>query len=137
MFDLRLIVAILLATATTAADAAFVQNEIESGEGYFQIQWEADEPVRLLESATPDFADARMLYTGADTARVISGKPDGIWYYRIESADTGRVLGQDLIVTVRHHPIGQAFAFFALGALVFAATLTLIRFGGRANRELS
>ena len=126
----RLVLFVLcLAAPVASVHGAFVRNEIESGEGYFQIEWEADAQVRLLESTSPEFADAVTVYLGSDTGRVVSGKPDGIWYYRLESADSGRVLGSDLTVTVRHHPLSRAFAFFALGIVVFVSTLGLIVFG--------
>mgnify|MGYP000382115906 CR=1 FL=1 len=73
-------------------------------------------------------------------ARLMSGKPDGDYYYRLESAsgtDAAQqvVLSDVLKVTVEHHPLERAFAFFAVGAAVFAATLGLILFGGRDERS--
>lgn len=107
----------------------------ESTDGSFQLRWEADEAVRLVESRTEDFAASRTLYAGADTARVISGKVDGQWYYRLEADSGSRVVGEPIVVTVRHHPLGRAFAFFTLGAVVFVATLGLIVFGSRDRNE--
>lgn len=113
--------------ATPAAAATLEADQSESREGYFQLRWEADEPVRLIEATSPDFRDARELYSGSDSARVISGKPDGIWYYRLESAASdAEILSEPVTVTVRHHSLRRAFAFFVLGAVVFAATLALI-----------
>lgn len=103
-----------------------------STEGYFQLTWQADVPVRLVEAARADFSNARVLYQGLDTARVISGKPDGRWFYRLEPADGGAPISEPLTVSVAHHPLQRAVAFFGGGALVFAATLGLVVFGSRS-----
>lgn len=108
--------------------ATLMPETLESNEGYYQLSWESEEPIRLVESSSADFSDARMLYTGTDTGRVVSGKPDGTWYYRLESADGARVLSAPATITVKHHSLTKAFSFFALGAIVFAATLGLILF---------
>ncbi len=112
--------------APKLAAAALDADQTESREGYFQLFWEADEPVRLVEAGTADFSDPVVLYTGADTGHVVSGKPDGVYHYRIESAADGSVLAEPVTVTVRHHSLGRALAFFALGAAVFLATLGVI-----------
>jgi hypothetical protein len=114
--------------------AALEPRELESNEGYYQLRWEAEEPVRLVESSSADFADAKILYSGTDTGHVVSGKPDGTWYYRLESADGARILGEPATIAVRHHSLARAFSFFALGAIVFLASLGLILFGG-ADRD--
>lgn len=118
--------AVLVVGSATAA--TLMTDSAESAEGYFQLSWEADQPVVLLESTSPDFDSPRAIYTGSDSARVISGKPDGTWYYRLQTTDDGGVLSETVAVTVRHHSLARAFAFFALGAVVFVATLGLILF---------
>ena len=95
---------------------------------------------RLVESTDPSFSDRRIVYAGPDTARLMSGKPDGHYYYRLESvSDTGSskavALSDTLQVTVKHHSLKRAFAFFAVGAAVFAATLGLVLFGSRNERR--
>lgn len=122
----------LLLPAGPAAAQGFTTESLESAEGYYQLSWEASGPVQLLESESADFTGARTLYIGADTARVVSGKPDGRWFYRLEDAATGEALGDAITVTVSHHPLDRALAFFTIGAVVFAATLVLIVAGSRA-----
>lgn len=106
--------------------------------GYYQLRWgAADFPTRLVESTDPSFADAHVIYAGPDTARLVSGKPDGDYYYRLESAagpQQGVAVSEVLEVTVAHHSLARAFSFFAIGAFVFSATLGLIVFGGRNER---
>ena len=87
----------------------------------------------LEEARSADFAGARVIYEGADNARVMSGKADGEWYYRARPAAAGSAYGDTVTVTVQHHPLGRAFGFFALGAVVFLATLALIVTGSRAE----
>lgn len=101
--------------------------------GYFQLRWDAGSAVVVEEARNADFEGARVIYEGADSARVMSGKRDGEWYYRARLAAPGSDYGDTLAVTVRHHPLGRAFGFFALGAVVFLATLALIVTGSRAE----
>jgi hypothetical protein len=107
--------------------------------GYYQLRWESGEvATRLVEANDPEFADARVIYAGPDTARLMSGKPDGDYYYRLEAAGDvtpAPVLSETLKVTVEHHPLPRALTFFAIGAAVFAATLGLILVGGRNERS--
>jgi hypothetical protein len=124
-------------SADTAPAASLAVDQTVSREGYYQLRWEAESPVRLVEASSPDFDAARVLYQGSDTARVVSGKPDGTWYYRLEPAAGGAVIGEPIAVTVLHHPLGRALAFFATGAIVFAATLGLILFGRAQADERS
>lgn len=101
--------------------------------GYFQLAWQVDEPVRLVESRSATFEESRSIYDGADTARLMSGKPDGDWFYRLEAVGSGAVVAGPIRVRVAHHPIRRAVAFFGLGAAVFVATLGLIVAGNRAD----
>lgn len=130
-----LLVGLAVLSSTEGFGAALEPATLESNEGYYQLRWEAEEPIRLVEASTADFADARVLYTGTDTGHVVSGKPDGVWYYRLESVDGARTLSDPATITVRHHSLLRAFSFFALGVVVFAATLGLILFGGRDQNE--
>ena len=118
-------------------DAASVTNLSSDTDvataGYFQLQWDADEPVRLLESTDMSFANARVAYEGSDSGHTVSGRSDGTLYYRLESIATGATLGQPVRVQVAHHSRSRAFAFFAVGGVVFLATLGLIVFGSRGN----
>lgn len=102
--------------------------------GFFQLSWDAGPgDVRLVESGNAGFVAPRVVYEGADTARLVSGKPDGDYFYRLEAADgVPAVLSNTVEVTVRHHSLGRATAFFAVGAVVFAATLGLIVYGSRS-----
>lgn len=100
--------------------------------GFYQLRWRADETVVVQEDTTREFSSPRVIYRGADDARVLSGKSDGDWYYRARTAGSDSAYGDVVEVTVRHHPIGRALAFFAVGALVFFATLAAVVKGARS-----
>lgn len=140
----RALLVIILVSGIAAGPLAFANPllSLESdtsvaSAGYYQLRWEVgDEAIRLVEATNPQFSDSRIVYAGPDTARLMSGKPDGHYYYRLETdapGDAG-IVSDTLIVTVEHHPLGRAFAFFGIGATVFAATLGLIIIGGRNER---
>ena len=117
-----------------AADAAVLSADTEiATAGYFQLRWDAGEPIRLLEATTAEFADARVVYEGSDSGHAVSGRADGELFYRLESAASGAVLGPPVRIVVAHHPLGRALTFFGIGATVFAATAALVLLGGRIS----
>lgn len=143
----RLTVALAAAAGVFPLSAVFADEVLNletdtslATAGYYQLRWEAgDVETRLVEATDPSFDNARIIYAGPDTARLMSGKPDGDYYYRLESAGAngpprGAAVSNTLKVTVAHHSTTRAFSFFTLGAAVFAATLGLIILGGRNER---
>ncbi|MGD8812014.1 MAG: hypothetical protein PVH16_04700 [Thioalkalispiraceae bacterium] len=89
---------------------------------------------QLQESASEDFQSYKTIYQGPDQASVISGKPDGVYYYRIVGMDSQPpVSSNTLKVSVAHHPLVNAFVFFTAGAMVFVAILFLIIKGSRQS----
>lgn len=128
--------AVVLAAARPAGAAPVelhASTEVATA-GYFQLRWSAPgEAVVLQEDTTPTFTSPRLVYRGPDNARVLSGKTNGDWYYRARTADSDGAFGDVLEVTVQHHPLSRALAFFAVGALVFLATLTAIIAGARST----
>lgn len=75
-----------------AAEGTLDSDTAEASAGFYRLSWQASEPVRLVESRSPNFDDSRTVYAGADLARVMSGKPDGDWFYRLESTATGAIV---------------------------------------------
>lgn len=101
--------------------------------GFYQLRWHSARPVELEEAQDPDFSSGRTIYEGSDAARVMSGKPDGVFYYRVRDIDDG-TFSNVVEVTVRHHSVQRAFAFFGLGAVVFTSTLLLVAMGARGGK---
>jgi hypothetical protein len=101
--------------------------------GYYQLSWSGtDAPAyELQEASRGDFTMATTLYQGPDRATVLTGRPDGEFHYRLRGLhDTGPgPWSEPLQIQVRHHPLSRALLFFAMGALVFLATLAAILAG--------
>jgi hypothetical protein len=106
-----------------------------SRDGVFQLTWADRGTVILEEARRPDFSDARPIYTGNDNGTTLSGKSDGDYYYRVRGTLIDAIAEGEMRVEVRHHPLSRALGFFALGAVVFIATVTLIVRGGRAEER--
>lgn len=108
--------------------------------GYFQLRWQGDEShahYRLLESDNPRFSPSKVLYQGPDLATVISGKHNGSYYYRVAELKGSKpvAVSNTVMVEVAHHSLAKAFLFFAIGAIVFLATLSLILQGNRHSKR--
>ena len=101
--------------------------------GYYQLTWSGEANVfQLQESTTSDFKLFKVIYEGKDLARVISGKPDGDYFYRLVNTDENNSQVSNTVkVTVSHHPLKNALLFFVAGAIVFIAILFLILKGKR------
>jgi len=101
--------------------------------GYFQLTWTAELiPLQLQESSSPEFTAYKTIYEGNDLARVMSGKSNGDYYYRLISTEANnRQISNIVKVSVSHHSLFKAFLFFIAGTIVFVATLILIIKGNR------
>ncbi len=100
--------------------------------GYYQLSWSGNiDLFQLQESIAADFQTVNIIYNGKDLARVMSGKPDGDYYYRVIDPDNNSLMSNVVKVTVAHHPLENAILFFIAGAIVFISTLVLIIKGNR------
>lgn len=100
--------------------------------GYYQLSWAGDiDQFQLQESKVAGFQTFSIIYNGKDLARVVSGKSDGDYYYRVIDPDNSTLVSNVVKVTVAHHPLENAILFFLAGAIVFVATLVLIMKGSR------
>ena len=120
---------------SVASDTPVLQsNTTLATAGYYQLSWQHDigSNYELQESTVADFSVAQTLYTGMDTASVISGKPDGIYYYRLRINNPQSAWSEPVAVTVKHHPIERAFVFFTLGVVIFILVLVTVLRGNKA-----
>ena len=106
--------------------------------GYYRLQWNDEQATDFVleESQHPSFDQPKILYNGPDTARVVSGRADGDYFYRVKAVNDTAGQGEwsDVIrVQVSHHPLSRALMFFAIGAVVFLATLITIIHGNRTT----
>lgn len=101
-----------------------------STSGTFDLSWQGveGETFRLLELTEEQ--SPRLIYQGRDTARVMTGLPNGSYRYRVEG-ESG--ISQPVQVTVAHHSLTRAFSFFGVGLIVFLATLWLVARGERGQ----
>jgi hypothetical protein len=101
--------------------------------GYFHLSWTGEDKVLSLEeSGSVNFDVFKNIYTGTDRARVVSGKPNGEYYYRLVTMDKNKPVSSNVVkVIVRHHSLKNAILFFIAGFIVFIATFLLIINGKR------
>ncbi|MCB1172717.1 MAG: hypothetical protein KDK39_04090 [Leptospiraceae bacterium] len=111
-------------------------DTIESRNGYFQLQWQANTAecegqTLALYQLQP--GPQRLIYKGSNTTLFISGQPAGQYVYQLysEPGTAKQAVGQQLTVQVEHYPLWTAFSYFGIGLFVFIGTLLLI---GRGDR---
>lgn len=129
---------VLITLATTPPLAATPRIETDTSlttAGYYQLRWTAATTNVDVEVDDPASGSTTIIYSGPDRARVISGQSDGTRQYRVREVDDSGASAWSpaLSVTVAHHSLGRAFSFFAVGALVFLATLVLVVRGARSD----
>lgn len=125
---------LLLFSANGFADSLNLSSDTEiATAGFYQLSWSGIKAqYQLQESSTAVFTTFQILYEGDDRATVISGKPDGDYYYRIRVSNDQQLINSNVVkVTVAHHPLRNAFLFFLAGAVVFLATLFMVIKGKR------
>lgn len=128
------LVPLALWTAAAAATPALSTDTELATAGYYRLLWTADTTDVEITEHTAGSPQERIIYSGPDRATLISGQPDGTRIYRAgELGPDGTVVAwsEPVTVTVAHHPLSRALAFFALGACVFLATLALVVAGAR------
>ena len=113
--------------------------------GYYQMSWQSGPAgsshkallFELQQSHDVNFKFTKIIYRGTDRASVISGQPDGVYFYRVRVISPQQVTGgwsQPVAVTVKHHSLKKALVFFISGAGVFLMTLFFIVFKSRLLR---
>ena len=116
----------VLTTDTKLATAGYYQLSWQPGvtgalnkKPHFELQQSTDKTFRLIKT----------IYRGPDRASVISGQPDGEYYYRVRSVNPEISSGgwsKPVLVKVQHHSLQKAWLFFIAGAIVFFITLSFI-----------
>ena len=135
-----LCLALILLAALPARSSALPRLESDTGvasAGYYQLQWTIDTPEVAIEETSGNAPTTSIIYKGPDRATLRSGLADGQRSYRAGELDkNGSVIAwsEPVEVTTAHHPLNRALAFFAIGAVVFIATLLLIVGGARRYR---
>ena len=113
--------------APVSAQPSLKTNTELATAGYFQLSWHdsnANPSYQLQQANDPAFSDFKTLYQGTDTASVLSGLANGVYYYRV--LDQHGKASNVIKVEVSHHSLNKAFAFFALGAVMFVILLVVL-----------
>jgi hypothetical protein len=113
-------------TAAKADDLIISDNGLTAG--YATLAWpnvEGDNFV-LEENISGNW---HSVYDGPDRATTLSGRADGDFTFRLKA--DGQLVGDPLSLTVAHHPLGRAWAFFAVGAAMFVALVGVLVRGSR------
>lgn len=142
----KLLVTVALAclafsTTPVAASVSLSSDSALSTAGYFRLSWKtqaapSDEDsgekiqFELQQATRADFGDAVTLYHGPDQASVISGLANNTYYYRVRGNGDDR-WSNAVSVEVQHHSLAQAFAYFALGIVMFIITVAVLLKGTR------
>ncbi len=134
-----LIISFILPCMATAVERFSISpSTTNSSDGSVNLSWTI--PVHAggieLQQAALHNPAYEVIYTGADTATVITGLPDGNYLYRARLILKNGELAdwtEPVSVNVRHHSLARAFSFFLIGALVFLGTLVLIVFGAKTT----
>jgi hypothetical protein len=132
--------------ATTAAAAAQADtapvisvSPERATAGFYRLAWEgpADARFEVQEADNEAFDEPRPVYTGHDTASVISGKSNGEFFYRVRvsGGEGPGPWSETTRVTVAHHGLSRALQFFLVGALVFAMLVVVIARGAPEDRD--
>jgi hypothetical protein len=118
--------------ALCATETTLTSDTQLSSEGYFVLSWsiaaESGEMQLLQESPTPDFSRVSTFDIAPTGALTLTGYPDGEYFFR---AGTPGNWSATLEVTVAHHALGRALAFFAVGLLLFVILVVVILRGNR------
>jgi hypothetical protein len=121
--------------ALCATETSLVSDTTLSSEGYFVLSWQIDgsEGQALLqESGSADFPQFKEMAIPATGSMTLTGYTDGDYYFR---AGTPGNWSTSVLVTVQHHALSRALAFFSLGLLLFVVLVVVI-LRGRKLQEV-
>ncbi|ABA57295.1 hypothetical protein Noc_0782 [Nitrosococcus oceani ATCC 19707] len=120
-----------------------VSDSPTASAGFYHLKWQGSDlsalAYELQEANDMEFTQPTTIYRGPDQGTLISGQNNGHYFYRVRTLKQGQSTSSwssPLVVTVQHHSLARAFAFFSAGATVLFATLALIISGAwRSQKE--
>ena len=127
---------VVLPLPALSAEVHLESSSDRATAGFFRLSWapvqidDADGlEYQLQVSSDAEFSQPGHVYQGPDLARVISGKSDADYYYRIRAIKDSETMtgwSDSIKVTVAHHPLSRAAMFFVAGAIIFVSLLVFI-----------
>jgi len=127
----------LVAPTGHAEVEAFEITPPLSRDGVYALSWTAGGEVGLEEAGDDAFRDVHVVYRGADEGTVLTGRPEGVYFYRVRAAGAPESEAVRAFVQVEHHSFGRALVFFVVGLVVFVSTIGLVVRGPDERREES
>lgn len=123
-----MILSSLVAPLTTAKADDLIISDNGLTAGYATLAWPnvEGESFVLEENVSGNW---RPVYDGPDRATTLSGRADGDFTFRLKA--DGHLVGDPISLTVAHHPLSRAWAFFAVGAGMFLALVGVLVRGSR------
>ncbi|MCB0327471.1 MAG: hypothetical protein KDD52_07625 [Bdellovibrionales bacterium] len=115
-----------------------------SDSGYYRLQWELDEAKEGVQNLQYELQRKdlskgdvfKTLYLGVEQASFVSGLLDGKYLFRVRSVQNQNKMGpwsSVFTLTVKNPSLVLAIGLFALGAMVFVATVVLVATGVRRS----
>lgn len=132
----KLLLGFLVCTALPAyAETTLSSDQRIAKSGYFTLTWISQQvgPYELIQSQYNDFSVWLTRYQGHDTAMLISGLPNGDYYFRVRALR--EAWSEPIQVTVSHHSLNYALWFFIAGAIMFLILTGAIICGSRLQEK--
>lgn len=97
--------------------------------GYYKLTWSSsfEESSALEESNDTSFTNPNIFHVHNNNSITLTGRENGTYYYRMR--DSSDEFSNVVHVTVEHHSVEKAFAFFALGLCLFIILIFVLRLG--------
>ncbi len=137
-----ILMCIFLSTTAKTPEFTNEQDTIVSTYGHFTLTWDNDldlDTFELEESKAIDFSDSRVVYQGVLKKLFLSGKNNGLIYYRVRSLTDGEnpSWSKPIVVQVQHQSLSLAWKLFAVGAVVFGIVVVVVVVGAKqeSNNE--
>lgn len=136
----------LMVGSPVAADSSPLELGLEgdSSAGHLRLTWSGGGPgaeYELQQSEDEGFSSVEVRYRGEQTASVLSGLPNGEFYFRVrtvegEGGGTPGPWSSAVSFVVTHYSLQFAVTLLVIGALIFLSTVVfLVVFSGRVETD--
>lgn len=136
---IRLFFMLMILSSTLYASPELQSSDDVSTTGSFRLSWGpaiAVLPIHdsdyLLEECSA--AGCRTVYRGHDRSSVFSGRPDGIYRFRISEAGSPDSY-DETSVEVRHHDLGRSLVVLSGGFVLFVLCASALFLGELRSRS--
>lgn len=130
---------VLIASSSTlcAAEELRISNN-GSTAGYITLNWSESKAKAPYTIQMNKGEGWQTIYQGKDLATTLTGLKNGNYQFRMNASDPATIddshWSEPLDITITHHSLTKALAFFASGFLIFLVLLWLLFRPSPANR---